>query len=121
MNTDNPIQYKSKKFAVRIVKLCQYLSDNHHCYELANQLIRSGTSIGASVAEALCGISRKDFHAKMYIAYKECAETAYWLEIIKEAGYMQDEFYDSIHADCVELKHILSSITLTTRKSLQNS
>ena len=121
MNTDNPIQYKSKKFAVHIVKLCQYLSDNHHCYELANQLIRSGTSIGANVAEALCGISRKDFHAKMYIAYKECAETAYWLEIIKEAGYMQDEFYDSIHADCVELKHILSSITLTTRKSLQNS
>lgn len=102
---------KSKNFALRIIALYKYLCDEKREFILSKQLLRSGTSIGANIAEANCACSRKDFLAKMYIAFKESAETAYWLELLYKAQYLTREQYDSINADCGELQKLLSSIT----------
>ena len=85
------------------------------------QLLKSGTSIGANIAEAVCGISEKDFLAKLYIAFKECAETEYWLELLKETGFLTNQEYTSISADCLEIKKLLSSITKTTKDKTEES
>jgi len=102
-------------FAKRIVKLYRYLVEEKKEYVLSKQLLRSGTSIGANITEAECGISRKDFLAKMYIAFKECAETQYWLELLESSEYLTEKEYQSINADCEELRKILSSITKSVR------
>ncbi len=112
---------KSMDFAVRIVNLCDFLSSNFREYPLFNQLLRSGTSIGANVAEAKCGISERDFYAKMYIAFKECAETRYWLRLMQRTNHLTEEQFESIYNDCNELYKILSSITKTTRDSLNKN
>ena len=111
------IKQKSLAFAKRIVKLYQYLCREKQEYVLSKQVLRSGTSIGANVIEAQSGISRKDFIAKMYIAFKECAETAYWLELLWAGKYISDNEFRSMLRDCEELKRILSSITKTSRNS----
>lgn len=79
MDTENTAKNKSKKFAIRIVKLYKYLCDEKKEYVLSKQLLRSGTSIGANLAEAECAITKKEFLAKVYIALKECSESQYWL------------------------------------------
>ena len=109
------IRSKSEDFAIRIVRLYKYLTEVHKEYVLSKQLLRSGTSIGANVAEAIHGISKKDFLAKMYIAFKECAETEYWLTLLHKTEYLSEDEYVSIHSDCTELLKLLSSITKTTR------
>ena len=81
MRDNNIIKDKSRDFAIRIIRLYKYLCEEKNEYVLSKQLLRSGTSIGANVNEALCGISKKDFLSKMYIAYKETAESMYWLEL----------------------------------------
>ena len=106
---------KSKSFAVRIIKLYSYLKDDKKEYVLSKQLLRCGTSIGANIAEAECAVSKKDFLAKMYIAYKECAETKYWLEVLHDSGFLTDTQFDSIFNDCSELYRLLSSITKSTK------
>ncbi len=111
------IQKKSLQFAVRVVKLSNYLKKEKKEYELSKQILRSGTSIGANVAEAEAAISRKDFLAKIYIAFKECVETLYWLSLLKETEYLTEEMYLSMYADCEELRKLLSSITKTMRES----
>ena len=88
---------------------------------MSKQILRSGTSIGANICEAIHGISKKDFLSKMYIAYKECAETRYWLDILMNANYLTKAQYDSIVSDCNELLAILTSITKSTRTSIDNS
>ncbi len=118
---DSAIREKSKLFAIRIVNLYRYLCSEKKEYILSKQLLRSGTSIGANVVEAQSAISKKDFLAKMYIAFKECNETEYWLELLHETNYLTDDEFESINTDNLELKKILSSITFTTSKSLQNS
>ena len=115
---ENIILVKSKAFAIRIVKLSKYLNDSKKEYVLSKQLLRSGTSIGANVQEAECGISKKDFLAKMYIAFKECAETLYWLDILKETKYITEKEYDSVYNECKEIQSILTSITKTTRNGI---
>lgn len=107
----NPVASKSFAFALRIVKLYKYLCDEKREYVMSKQILRSGTSIGANVAEAECAVSRKDFRSKMYIAFKENVETMYWLDLLVASGYLTKEQYDSIQLDCIELKRILSSIT----------
>ena len=82
MDREKTVKYKSKKFAVRIVKLYKYLCDEKKEYVLSKQLLRSGTSIGANIAESECGISEKDFLSKIYIALKDSAETIYWLDLL---------------------------------------
>lgn len=111
------IKEKSKKFALRIIRLYQVCSDERKEKVLSTQLLRSGTSIGANVNEALCAISRKDFLAKMYMAYKESAESLYWLDLMRDAGYIAECESDSIMSDCEELKKILSSITKTVKET----
>lgn len=106
---------KSKSFALRIIALYKYLRDEKREFVLSKQLLRSGTSIGANIAEASCAYSSKEFLAKMYIAFKECAETAYWLELLYKAQYLNQPEFDSINTDCTELQKILSSITKTMK------
>ena len=102
---------KSLAFAKRIVNLYRYLCSEHKEYSLSKRILRSGTSIGANISEARCGISRKDFLSKIYIALKECAETLYWLELLHSCDYLNDVEYDSLKKDCEELRRILSATT----------
>ena len=111
-------RYKSKRFAIRVVHLYQYLCNEKKEYILSKQLLRSGTSIGANLAESECAMSRKDFLAKVYIALKECNETLYWLELLHDTGYLQFDEYRSMYADCKELLKMLSTTTKTLQTQL---
>ena len=112
---DNVILDKTMEFSVRIVNLYKHLCTAKNEYVLSKQLLRSGTSIGANAHEAHNGQSRKDFLAKMYIALKEASETEYWLELLTKTDYLTPEQSDSILADCVEIKKILTSIVKTIK------
>lgn len=116
---DSIVFEKSKDFAVRTVKLYKYLNEEKHEYILSKQLVRSGTSIGANISEALSAISKKEFLSKMYIAYKECSEVLYWLELLKRTEYLNEKEYISIVEDCKEIEKMLSSITKSLRSSLR--
>ena len=116
---DNVVFEKSKRFAVRIVKLYKYLYDEKKEHVLSKQVLRSGTSIGANISEALCSISKKEFLAKMYISYKECSETKYWIELLYETDFLSKDEYVSIANDCTEIQKILTSITKTTKTNLE--
>lgn len=120
MEKEKTSKYKSKKFAIRIVNLYRYLCDQKKEFVLSKQLLRSGTSIGANLAEADSAFSEKDFLAKVYIAFKECTETAYWLELLFDTSYLTEEQYKSISNDCEELKKMLSSTTKTMKQKLQS-
>ena len=111
-------KFKSKKFAVRIVNLYKYLGNDKKEYVLSKQILRSGTSIGANIAEAECGISKKDFLSKIYIALKECVETIYWLDLLYETGYIDERMYLSMKSDCDELRRMLSATTKTTSEQI---
>ena len=110
MRADNVIVIKSKAFALRIIQLYQYLSQEKKEYVLSKQLLRSGTSIGANVKEAIRGQSKADFIAKLGISLKEASETEYWLELLHESDYLNDSEFSSIYADCVELLKLLTAI-----------
>ena len=116
---DNTIYEKSFQFAVRIVNLCKYLQTEHKEHVLSKQILRSGTSIGANVKEAIRAQSKPDFYSKMNIALKEASETEYWLELLHESEFITDNQFDSIYSDCKELLKILTSIT-KTQKSNEN-
>lgn len=103
---------KSKQFAIRIVRLYRHLNEQHE-FVISKQLLRSGTSIGANLAEARYAISRSDFLSKVYISLKECSETEYWLDLLHDTGTLSDSEYSSIHADCSELLFILQATTKT--------
>ena len=120
MNEENTVKYKSKRFAVRIVNLYKYLCDEKHEFVLSKQILRSGTSIGANIAESECAISKKDFLAKIYIALKECSETIYWLDLLYETNYLSQAEYDSIISDCEEIRKMLSSSTKTLNSTLHS-
>lgn len=115
MKTDNVLYPKAYNFAIRIVKAYQYLSDDKKEFILSKQLLRSGTAIGANVSEANGAISKSDFSAKISIAYKECLETKYWLSLLKDTGYIENNAFESIYNDADEIGKILFSILKTTR------
>ena len=119
MKKDNVVKEKSKKFAIRIVNLFKYLSQNKE-FVLSNQILRSGTSIGANIAESECAASKKDFTNKLYIALKECNETLYWLELLFETQYVDEKLYKSLLFDCEEIKKILITTTKTLKEELDN-
>lgn len=104
---------KSEAFALRIVNLYKYLETEHKEYVMSKQILRSGTSIGANLAEAECAISRKDFTSKVYVALKECSETRFWLRLLYKSNYIDKKAFDSIYQDSEELIRILSSTTKT--------
>jgi len=106
---------KSYKLAIRIVNCCKWIRSNKSEFILSKQLLRSGTSIGANMAEANGAISDADFSAKVSIAYKECRETLYWLSLLKDTDYITEESYKSLHKDTDEVARILFSILKTTR------
>ena len=114
--TDNPVQSKSFRFAVRIVNLCKFLHDEHKEFILSKQLLRSGTSIGANIAEAQQAQSKADFISKMNIALKETYETDYWLRLLFATQYLSQGAFDSIVSDCTELKKLLVSIVKTAKE-----
>ena len=117
---NKPIKEKSKRFAIRIINLVKYLKKEKQEYDLSKQIIKSGTSIGANVAESECAISKKEFLSKIYIALKECVETAYWLELLYETEYITKNEYRSLSLDCEELRKMLSSTTKTVIDDMNN-
>ncbi|MFH1798093.1 MAG: four helix bundle protein [Candidatus Omnitrophota bacterium] len=115
MKKDNNLYEKAYEFAIRIVKMCQYLNAEKREFTLSKQVLRSGTSIGANVAEANGAISKNDFSSKISIAYKECLETKYWLSLLKDTGFIEKKSYQDISVDADELAKILFTILKTTR------
>ncbi len=115
---ENIIKEKSFAFALRIVKLAKYLQSEQKEYILSKQVLRSGTSIGALVREAEHAESKADFIHKMSIALKEANETLYWLELLYESEYLNQQSFDSIHKDSEELVKILVSIVKTTKHEI---
>ena len=109
MSENSIARFKSLQFAKRVVKLYQYLNTTHKEFVMSKQILRSGTSIGANISEAIYGSSRKDFAAKLEIAQKETAETLYWLELLNSTGYIPERLYDSLRSDCCEIMAILIS------------
>ena len=112
---DNVVVVKSKAFALRIIRLYKFLSVEKREHVLSKQVLRSGTSIGANVKEAIRGQSKPDFYSKMNIALKEASETEYWLELLHESGYIDSSAFENISTDCTELLKILMSITKTQK------
>lgn len=118
---NNVILDKSFEFSVRIVKLKKYLNKCKQERIMANQLLRSGTSIGANVTEADQAQSKADFISKMCIANKEAHETRYWIRLLHETDYINDEEYSSIFEDCQELIRLLQAIIKSAKKKLTNN
>ena len=112
----NPIEEKSFKFAVRIVKFSKYLRLECKEYDLASQILRSGTSIGANVSEAQYAQSKRDFASKMHIALKEAYETNYWLKLLIASDIIPKEALEVIITDLQELLKILTSIVKSTNE-----
>ena len=100
----------SFEFAVRIVNLYKYLTGECREYVMSKQLLRSGTSIGANIAEAQRGQSKADFYAKMCIALKEANETQYWIHLLYRTNYLSKKEYNSIETDIEEILRLLTSI-----------
>ena len=118
---ENIIQVKSYAFAVRIVKMYQYLCHDKNEYVLSKQLLRSGTSIGANVEEAIGGQSGKDFFSKLTISYKEARETKYWIRLLTDTNYINKDDSDSLQLDVDELLRIIGSIQKTFKENNSNS
>ena len=114
MNVDSPLLVKSKQFALDIIKVCNKVKSDKRESVLTNQLIRSGTSIGANIREAFYGHSKNDFIAKLQIALKECSESEYWIELLIGSGYYDDNI---ILEKCIELKRLLISSINTAKKN----
>lgn len=117
MKNDNIVQIKSYAFAIRIVKVYQFLCEHKKEFVLSKQLLRCGTSIGANIEEAIGGQSDKDFYAKLTISYKEARETHYWIRLLKDTDYLSEEQSKSLLNDVTELLKIIGSIQKTLRNS----
>jgi four helix bundle protein len=109
---------KSRKFAIRIYNLYKYLCEEKHEFTLAKQLLRSGTSIGANLTEAKYSVSRKEFLVKTKISLKECAETEYWLDLLKETNLITANEYNSVVSECKEILRLLISSVKTLSKNI---
>ena len=115
MKGDNVIQIKSYAFAIRIVRLYQHLSSTKKEFVLSKQLLRSGTSVGANIEEAIAAHSRADFIAKVTVSHKEIRETIYWLRILKDTDYLTATEFTSINNDALEVANIIGAILKTTK------
>lgn len=115
MSQDSIILNKSLHFAARIVKLYQFLNKEKHETIISKQIVRSGTSIGANANEAVYGVSKADFIAKLQISLKETAETEYWLRLLVLSDYISEKEGQSLLDDCLEIKRILIATLKTAR------
>ena len=120
MRKESIVYDKAFNFAIKIVKLYKYLCENKKEFILSKQLIRSGTSIGANIAEGLEGQSTKDFVSKLSIALKEAVESRYWIDLLKETEYLTEEQYNIINNDITELIKMLTRIIKTTKEKMIN-
>jgi four helix bundle protein len=116
--SDNVIQDKTYKFAIKIVSLYKYLCENKKEYILSKQLLRSGTSIGANVKESINAQSRKDFISKFSIALKEVSETEYWIELLMATDYLDEDKASSMLNELNEIDKIITSIIITNKASM---
>ena len=112
---NNAVVNKSKAFALRIINMYKHLTNNKIEYVIVKQALRSGTSIGANIREALSAQSTADFISKMQIALKETSETEYWLELLEETEYIPEDAGKSMHEDCKELLKMITAILKTTK------
>ena len=110
------VQDKSFHFAVRIVNLCRHLRQEKQEYILTKQLLRSGTSIGANIAESQQAQSTSDFVHKLSVALKEATETAYWLRLLPATDYLSNKAFDSMIQDCLELEKLLTAIIKSAKE-----
>ena len=115
----NVIKLKSFSFALRIVKLYQFLSSEKKEFILSKQLLRSGTSVGALVSESEHAESKLDFIHKLAIAQKEANESTYWLELLFQSEYISESQFHSLNSDIVEINKILASIIITAKNNLK--
>ena len=115
MQKANPIKEKSFDFAVRIVKFAKWLDGQKVNYKLIDQVLRSGTSIGANVTEAISAQTKKDFAHKLHIAFKEANETRYWLELLLASETISQKAANELLSDVTELIKILASILISTK------
>ena len=118
---DNVIKTKSFNFALRIIKLFQFLKDDKREYVLSKQLLRSGTAIGALIRESEQAESKRDFIHKLAIAQKEANETDYWLELLFQSNYLNEIQFQSIKSDILEINKILASIIITSKQKLSTT
>ncbi|MBO4673764.1 MAG: four helix bundle protein [Bacteroidaceae bacterium] len=117
-NSQSPLTVKSYSFAIRIVNTVKNITCSPKEYGMMNQIFRSGTAIGALVSESTYAQSPKDFISKLSIALKECNETLYWLNLLKDTGYLQTEDFTSLEKDCRELLALLISSIKTTKQNI---
>lgn len=110
----SPLLDKSKAFALQIIRVCNMIKSSKKESVLTNQLIRSGTSVGANIREAFYAHGKADFIAKLQIALKECSESEYWLELLIESGYCDDK---AILEQCIEVKKMLIASINTAKNS----
>ncbi|QGU00435.1 hypothetical protein SYNTR_1841 [Candidatus Syntrophocurvum alkaliphilum] len=115
----NIIKDKSYYFALQVIKTCRYLAKKENEYVISRQLMRSGTSIGANIEEALAAGSRKDFIHKMTLASKEARESSYWIRLLKDSGLIDEEEGNKLLEEANELVRLLTSIVKTTSKTEQ--
>lgn len=109
----------SKKFSVDIINICIKLKTDRKVYVLIDQLMRSGTSIGANIHEGNYAASRADFINKFQIAQKECYETDYWLEIFKETKILTEAQYEDLHIQCSKIRKLLTASIRTAKEALK--
>jgi four helix bundle protein len=117
---ENIVREKSFRFALRIVKTYRQLTEDRREFVLSKQLLRSGTSVGANIEEAIGGLSEKDFVCKLTIAYKEARETIYWLRLLEGGDYLSQSDAKELIQDCVELCRIIGSIQITIKNKSSN-
>lgn len=117
----NPLKDKSFQFALKIVKLHTFLSEQKREYVMSKQLLRSGTSIGANIREAQKAQSKADFIHKFSISQKECNETLYWLVLLHQSGFLEEKEFTTIHKEANELLKMLRSSILTTKQNIHHS
>ncbi len=117
MKSGNVIQIKTFAFAIRIVNAYKYLKDEKHEFILSKQMLRSATSVGANVEEAIGAQSKADFISKFSIAYKEARETLYWLRLLFATEYLSKEMSDSLIYDAEEICRIIGKIQISTKQS----
>jgi four helix bundle protein len=118
MKVDNQIVTDSKAFAVRIIKLYKYLTEEKKEFVISKQVLRSGTSIGANISESVFAQSRMDFVSKMSIALKEANETKYWLELLVETDYLTKEQYKSVAENVKKIIGTLVNIVNSTKNNV---
>jgi four helix bundle protein len=118
---ESVLSSKSYAFALRIVRLSQFMVNEHREFVLSKQVLRSGTSIGANIEESVHAQSKVDFVHKLSIGQKEANETNYWLRLLKDSGYLEEKLAESLLADCVEIQRLLAASIKTAKINLERS